>query len=242
METKNETQPSQSSQPSQTPQPSQTEESQKRERPEESPQGDNENSGQPAKKKAKSNNVSVAALVRKEKYQLSKFHKWSCQDDLLLKSAVEKGLNAEEIASTIKFGTKFTPQEITERWGALLHDEKIAQYVFVGNYLSFRQASKSMVILLQTSKRVPWSDAEDEIIMDEVLMFMIILIEKKLKKRGFISFQYLLDKYRDKFHPSRTIRSLEAHFYRLKRNGVFDNITHLHSSKGIKNIFTCFNI
>lgn len=27
-----------------------------------------------------------------------------------------------------------------------------------------------MVILLQTSKRVPWSEAEDEIIMDEVIV------------------------------------------------------------------------
>lgn len=124
-ETKNETQQNPQNSTSET-QQNNTTDTKKRERPE-SPPADQDVSGQPAKKKTKSSNVSVAALVRKEKYQLSKFHKWSCQDDLLLKSAVEKGLNAEEIASTIKFGTKFTPQEITERWGALLHDEKIAQ-------------------------------------------------------------------------------------------------------------------
>lgn len=33
-----------------------------------------------------------------------------------------------------------------------------------------------------------------------------------------------MDKYRDKFHPSRTVRSLEAHFYRLKRSGNFTEV------------------
>jgi hypothetical protein len=76
-----------------------------------------------------------------------------------------------------------------------------------------------MVILSQNSKRAPWNEEEDEIIYSE------------LKKKGYISFHYLLDHYRYQFHPSRTIRSLEAHFYRLKRNGNLDNIDHIHGSK-----------
>ena len=37
-----------------------------------------------------------------------------------------------------------------------------------------------------------------------------------------------MDKHRDEFHPCRTVKSLEAHFYRLKRNGIFDDIDHFH--------------
>lgn len=74
--------------------------------------------------------------------------------------------------------------------------------------------AKQIIILKNTTKRVPWSEEEDEIIKNE------------LKSKGSVSFQHLLDKYRDKFHPSRTIRSLEAHFYRLKRSGNFTEVEH----------------
>jgi hypothetical protein len=37
---------------------------------------------------------------------------------------------------------------------------------------------------------------------------------------SFVSFQYILEKYRDKFHSSRTAKSLEAHYYRMKRTGA----------------------
>jgi hypothetical protein len=74
-----------------------------------------------------------------------------------------------------------------------------------------------MVILTNTNtKRVPWTEEENKIIIDE------------LKRRKFISFQHLIDSNRERLHPSRTVRSLEAHFYRLKRNGAFDDIDHYH--------------
>jgi hypothetical protein len=31
-----------------------------------------------------------------------------------------------------------------------------------------------------------------------------------------------LEKYRDSFHSSRTAKSLEAHYYRMKRTGAFE--------------------
>jgi len=67
-----------------------------------------------------------------------------------------------------------------------------------------------MNIIKYNTKREPWTKLEDEIIFNE------------LKEKGHISFQHLIDKNRYKFHPSRTVRSLEAHFYRLKRAGEFE--------------------
>lgn len=148
----------------------------------------------------------VASLLRKEDYQLSKFYKWTPQDDLLLKNAAERGLDATEIAEQVKFLNNYTPEEILERWKVLLYDNATA-----------KQAAKNFLILEQSGvKRVPWTEEENAIILDE------------LKKKGFIGFQQILDKYRDQFHPCRTVKSLEAHFYRLKRTGAFDDIDHYH--------------
>lgn len=43
-----------------------------------------------------------------------------------------------------------------------------------------------------------------------------------LRKGPFVSFQKILDEIKDAFHPSRTAKSLEAHFYRMKRKGAVD--------------------
>jgi len=72
--------------------------------------------------------------------------------------------------------------------------------------------ARNVIILRATTKRVPWNEEEDELILSE------------LKAKGSVSFQHLLDQYRDRFHPSRTVRSLEAHFYRLKRSGNFTEV------------------
>jgi hypothetical protein len=73
-----------------------------------------------------------------------------------------------------------------------------------------RKSVEAMNILKYNTKRIPWLKEEDDIIVNE------------LKEKGHISFHHLIDKYRYQFHPSRTVRSLEAHFYRLKRSGIYD--------------------
>ena len=46
------------------------------------------------------------------------------------------------------------------------------------------------------------------------------------------SFQKLLEKYRTVFHSSRTAKSLEAHYYRMKRDGKLkDDVSSLSESK-----------
>ncbi len=86
-----------------------------------------------------------------------------------------------------------------------------------------------MVILTNTNtKRVPWTEEENKIIIDEVRCYRFLPNTRQLKRRKFISFQHLIDSNRERLHPSRTVRSLEAHFYRLKRNGAFDDIDHYH--------------
>jgi hypothetical protein len=73
-----------------------------------------------------------------------------------------------------------------------------------------RKSVEAMNVLKYNTKRIPWLKEEDDIIVNE------------LRDKGHISFHHLIDKYRYQFHPSRTVRSLEAHFYRLKRSGIYD--------------------
>eukprot|EP01080_Neovahlkampfia_damariscottae_P000859 gene859-9108_t len=150
-------------------------------------------------KKPKKTNV-LSGLVKKEKPELlSKFYKWCPMDDLLLVEAVESNLDPIDIVSTVKFQTTFSMDEVTERWEALLYDKEIS-----------KKAVEAMNVIRYNTKRIPWMKEEDEIIINE------------LKEKGHISFQHLIDRNRYKFHPSRTVRSLEAHFYRLKRAGEFE--------------------
>jgi hypothetical protein len=79
------------------------------------------------------NKPNVANLVRKETIALSRFHKWTPQDDLLLKNAVEKGLNEDDITRQVKFSAKFSSEEVKERWNSLLYDPFIAEYVHEQN-------------------------------------------------------------------------------------------------------------
>jgi len=171
-----------------------------------------EGTGETTSSSIDSTKPTVASLLRKEDYQLSKFYKWTPQDDLLLKNAAEKGLDASEIVDQVKFLNNYTPEEVLERWKVLLYDNATA-----------KQAAKNFLILEKSGlKRVPWTEEENAIILDE------------LKKKGFIGFQQILDKYRDQFHPCRTVKSLEAHFYRLKRTGALDDIDHYHGL--VKNV------
>ncbi|KAL0480253.1 microspherule protein 1 [Acrasis kona] len=155
---------------------------------------------------APNNKPNVATLVRKETIALSRFHRWTPQDDLLLKNAVERGLRENEIQKQVKFSFKFSQDDIKERWKSLLYDVGVSEL-----------AAKHMVILSNVnSKRVPWTEEENKMILDE------------LKRRKFISFQHFIDSNRERLHPTRTVKSLEAHFYRLKRSGTFDGIDHYH--------------
>lgn len=64
---------------------------------------------------------------------------------------------------------------------------------------------RSIHTLPPTTKRVLWTPKEEEILTQEA------------SKADFPGFQTLLEDFRNKFHPSRTARSLEAHYYKMKR-------------------------
>lgn len=85
----------------------------------------------------------------------------------------------------------------------------------------FRRASKGMHIVQQTmNKQLPWSEEETHVIRDE------------LKNKGFASAYCVLERQREKFHPTRTVKSLEAQFYKWKRSGgEWDQISSLQSPK-----------
>lgn len=102
-----------------------------------------------------------------------------------------------KIAKSIRFSCRFTPQELEERWKIMLYDPDISL-----------QIAKDISMLPPTTKRVLWTQKEENILIQEA------------SKSDFAGFQHLLEKYRAKFHPSRTARSLEAHYYKMKRGGM----------------------
>ena len=71
-----------------------------------------------------------------------------------------------------------------------------------------------------TSKRILWTETEEAILKKEVRQFFSPLSTNWLKAAGnqFISFQDILDKNKASFHPSRTAKSLEAHFLSYEKN------------------------
>ena len=76
------------------------------------------------------NNTTIQTLVQEDKKQLSPFYKWCAADDLLLKNAIEKNMTLDQIAEQVLFCSKYTTEELSERWRALLFDQTIAEYVF----------------------------------------------------------------------------------------------------------------
>eukprot|EP00818_Percolomonas_sp_WS_P009420 CAMPEP_0117445870 /NCGR_PEP_ID=MMETSP0759-20121206/6031_1 /TAXON_ID=63605 /ORGANISM="Percolomonas cosmopolitus, Strain WS" /LENGTH=576 /DNA_ID=CAMNT_0005238085 /DNA_START=130 /DNA_END=1860 /DNA_ORIENTATION=+ len=131
------------------------------------------------------NSIPITSHLLKEdqRHTLSKFHKWSPQDDLLLKEAAEKSMTAPQIAQIeIEAG----------------------------------RASTGMLSLMQMTRRIPWTREEDDIIKEQV------------EKHGYLAAPVVLDQYKEHFHPTRTVKTLEAHFYRLKRAGEYNTILHFH--------------
>jgi hypothetical protein len=130
----------------------------------------------------------------------------------------------------VKFSQKFSGKEIEERWKAMLYDPTIS-----------REAAKGMISLpTNANKRVLWTVEEEQILKKEVMKFHPTMetfpqnishppkifppmtnshILYKANSPHFVSYQQILEHYRDYFHSSRTAKSLEAHFYRMKRTG-----------------------
>ena len=71
---------------------------------------------------------------------------------------------------------------------------------------NLREAAKRMSKLPILNKRVLWNEWEEEILRYEVVV------------NHQFQFQHVLEKYRSQFHSSRTAKSLEAHYYRMKRS------------------------
>ena len=79
------------------------------------------------------------------------------------------------------------------------------------------EASKGMAALPAINRRVLWSNEEEQMLIQEVGASSTCW-QLQAGAPDFVSFQRTLEKYRDIFHSSRTPKSLEAHYYRLKRS------------------------
>lgn len=121
--------------------------------------------------------------------------KWPPQDDFFLIEAAQQGLDPEEILGICKFSQIYSTDEILERWKEILYDETIAQ-----------QSARIVNAFKNPNKRALWSEEEDALIMSE------------MKKNGPVQFASLLSKNRSVFHPMRTVKTLEGHYWKLKRS------------------------
>mmetsp|Transcript_15814 Transcript_15814/g.17569 ORF Transcript_15814/g.17569 Transcript_15814/m.17569 type:complete len:497 (+) Transcript_15814:52-1542(+) len=126
---------------------------------------------------------------------------FTAEDDQLLREMVGLFFNLTKVHKTVKFSRPFTLTQLKNRWRDMLYSEE------------FDSEREAMGRLQTLKKRVQWSKIEDDVLKSEV------------GKSGpsVNNFQQVLEKHRLIFHPTRTAKSLEAHYYRLKRSGSLNS-------------------
>lgn len=123
------------------------------------------------------------------------FSRWLSQDDVKLRAAIESGILLCDVHKKVRFSVKFTKQDLIDRWFALLYDPSISS-----------QSAAKAAFQSNTTKRVPWAQTEE--------------LRLKTETAKDLNFTRILNTFRADFHPCRTSKSLEAHYYRMKRNGT----------------------
>ena len=122
---------------------------------------------------------------------------WTAADDCLLRECMQIHFDFKKIAQKVRFSSRVKAKDVEERWAALLYDPQGASST--DDVSSANKGGNSR------SKRVLWSDAEEEI------------LSRECGSANFRSFVHVLETHRPQFHSSRTPKSLEAHYYRMKR-------------------------
>ncbi|KAL0212808.1 hypothetical protein RCL1_006434 [Eukaryota sp. TZLM3-RCL] len=120
---------------------------------------------------------------------------FSPADDIAIKEAIETGETFASLAQSGKLSAPFPTSILQQRWKALLTDPEFVKH-----------ASAAMMSSMSLGKRAKWTDLEEKLLREGVA-------------HNFISFSDILEKNRSKFHPTRTPKSLEAHYYKMKRSG-----------------------
>jgi len=113
---------------------------------------------------------------------------WNCNDDMLLLNSIQDNF---KISIENKYSVKVTKQFLLDRLTILLYKEDEAQRV-----------SMEIKNLTQLKKRENWTFREDDLLVKSVTT----------------QFQELLENNRLIFHSSRTAKSLENRFYKLRKN------------------------
>ncbi|KAL0219712.1 hypothetical protein P9112_005365 [Eukaryota sp. TZLM1-RC] len=120
---------------------------------------------------------------------------FSAGDDIAIKEAMEAGDSFASLATSGKLSQSFPTSILQQRWHTMLYDPDF-----------IKLASKAMTKAMSLGKRAKWTDVEEKLLIDGVA-------------HNFISFSNILSTHKAKFHPTRTPKSLEAHYYKLKRAG-----------------------
>lgn len=135
--------------------------------------------------------------------------RWKPQDDLALVLAVQQTNDLEQVYRGVKFSSKFTLQEIEQRWYVLLYDPTIAKI----GVAAMRQLHPDVVA--QVYARTLFSTDE------EALLKSISVASRPTLE----TFQQLLDKNVDVFLQYRTAKSLKAHWTLLKHYQLLQDQT-----------------
>ncbi|KAL0228845.1 hypothetical protein GEMRC1_013465 [Eukaryota sp. GEM-RC1] len=108
---------------------------------------------------------------------------------------MEAGDSFTNLAGSGKLSSQFPTSVLQQRWKSMLTDPDFVQKI-----------SKTMAGSISLGKRAKWTDIEERLLRDGVA-------------NNFVSFANILETHKSKFHPTRTPKSLEAHYYKMKRAG-----------------------
>jgi microspherule protein 1 len=135
--------------------------------------------------------------------------RWKPQDDLALVLAVQQTNDLEQVYRGVKFSSKFTLQEIEQRWYVLLYDPTIAKI----GVAAMRQLHPD--VIAQVYAKALFSEEE------ECLLKAITVASRPTLE----TFQQLLEKYIDVFVAHRTAKTLKTHWTLLKHYQLLQDQT-----------------
>lgn len=127
--------------------------------------------------------------------------RWKPQDDLALITAIQQTNDLTAVHLGVKFSCRFTLKEIQERWYALLYDPVISKLAI--------QAMKQLHpdIMNNVQGKALFSKEE------ETLLGTVASTSQPTAD----TFQDLLEKESDVFHPLRTAKALQNHWILMKQ-------------------------
>lgn len=133
--------------------------------------------------------------------------RWKPVDDLLLIQGVLQTCDLRAVYQGVKFSCKFTFNEITQRWYALVYDRTISRLALS----AIRNLQAETIAHVESN--CLFSESEEE----------LISTIKSTAEAKLSVFEELLEKNRHIFHRGRTPKSLYVHWCMMKQHNLLSD-------------------